>query len=77
VTTEPVKFTSGKAATTVRTTELGGDFVRVQISSYFQGEGKSAHPNFKQPATVWPLQSKGVFEQQLVTVLQTRYEPLE
>ena len=77
VTTEPVTFTSGKGATTVRTADLGDEFVRVQVSVHFQGEGKSADPNLKQPATVWPLKSKGVFEQQLVAALQTRYRPME
>jgi len=74
---EPVNFTSGKAAATVRTTDIGGGYVRVQISAHFQGEGKSTDPSLKQPATVWPLNSKGVFEQQFVSVLQTRYKPLD
>ena len=74
---EPVKFSSGKAATTIRTTEIGGDFVRVQISVHFQGEGKSTDPTWKQPAVVWPLGSKGVFEQELVGALQRQYKPLD
>jgi hypothetical protein len=74
---EPVKFTTGKAAAMVRTTDIGGEFVRVQISVHFQGEGKSTDPTWTQPATVWPLNSKGVFEQELVTALQTRYKPLD
>jgi len=74
---EPVKFTSGKAATTIRTTEMGGDFVRVQISVHFQGEGKSTDPTWKQPAAVWPLGSKGVFEQELVGALEHQYKPLD
>jgi len=74
---EPVNFTSGKAAATVRTTDIGSGYVRVQISAHFQGEGKSTDPSLKQPITVWPLSSKGVFEQQFVTVLQTRYKPLD
>jgi len=74
---EPVKFTEGKASATVRTTDLGGDFVRVQISVHFQGEGKSTDPAWKQPSTVWPLNSKGIFEKELVTALQARYKPLD
>ena len=74
---EPVKFTSGKVSATIRTTDVGGGFVRVQISSHFQGEGKSTDPTWKQPATVWPLNSKGVFEKELVAALQTRYKPLD
>ena len=74
---EPVKFSSGKAAATIRTTDLGNEFVRVQISVRFQGEGKSTDATWAQPATVWPLKSKGVLEQELVTALQTRYRRLD
>jgi hypothetical protein len=74
---EPVKFSSGKAATTIRTTDLGANYVRVQISVHMQGEGKSTDPTWTQPATVWPLHSKGVFEKELVTALQTTYKPLD
>jgi hypothetical protein len=74
---EPVVFTSGKASATVRTTELGGEFVRVQISVHLLGEGKSTDPTWKQPATVWPLTSKGVLEKELVAALETRYKPLD
>jgi hypothetical protein len=74
---EPVKFSSGKAATTIRTTDLGGNYVRVQISVHMQGEGKSTDPTWTQPATVWPLNSKGVFEKELVTALETTYKPLD
>ncbi len=77
VSIESVKFTAGKAATIVRTTDLGGDFVRVQISTHFQGEGKSADPTWKQPASVWPLNSRGVFEQELVDALKSQYKPLD
>jgi len=77
VTIEPVKFTGGKAAATVRTTDIGGGYVRVQISVRIQGEGKSTDPSWKQPMTVWPLNSKGVFEKELVSALQSRYKPLE
>jgi len=51
--------------------------VRVQISVHFQGEGKSTDPAWKQPSTVWPLNSKGIFEKELVTALQARYKPLD
>ena len=74
---ESVKFSGGKAATTIRATDIGGEYVRVQISAHFEGEGKSIDPTWKQPATVWPLTSKGVFEKQLVEALQTRYKPLD
>jgi len=74
---EPVKFANGKAVTTIRTTDLGANFVRVQISVHMHGEGKSMDPAWTQPATVWPLNSKGAFEKELVTALQTRYKPLD
>ena len=77
VTIEPVKFTGGKAATAIRTTDLGSEFVRVQITVHIQGDGKSTDPSWKQPTTVWPLTSKGVFEQELVTAIQTHYRPLD
>jgi hypothetical protein len=74
---EPVKFTSGKAAVVVRATDLGDGYARVQISTHIQGEGKSTDKTWAQPATEWPLNSKGVLEQELVNVLQTAYKPLQ
>ncbi len=74
---EPVEFEDGKAAVMVRTVDIGGGFVRVQISAQFQGEGKSADAAVKQPGNVWPLTSKGVLEQELITALQTRYKHVE
>ena len=74
---EPVEFSGGKAAVTVRTTELGEGYVRVQISVHIQGEGKSTEKTMGQPGSVWPLNSKGVLEQELVTALQTRYRPMQ
>jgi hypothetical protein len=74
---EPVKFTSGKAAVILRTTEIGDGYARVQISAHIQGEGKSTDKLWSQPASVWPLNSNGVLEQELVTALQMRYKPLE
>ena len=74
---EPVKFTSGKAAVTVRTSELADGYSRVQISTRFTGEGSSTDKTWAQPATSWTLNSKGVLEQEFVTVLQARYKPLQ
>ena len=74
---EPVKFSSGNAAATIRTTDLGANFVRVQISVHIEGQGRSTDPTWTQPATAWPLNSKGVFEKELLTALQTRYKPFE
>jgi hypothetical protein len=74
---EPVKFTSGKAAATVRTTDIGSGYTRVQISVHFQGAGKSTDSTWAQPATVWPLSSKGVLEKELVGALETRYKALD
>ena len=73
---EPIQFTSGKAAVTLRTTEIDEGFVRVQIIVQLQGEGKSSDKVLGQPGSVWTLNSKGVLEQELVTALQTRYKPL-
>ena len=73
---EPIQFTSGKAAVTLRTTEIGEGYVRVQIMVQVQGEGKSGDKVLGQPGSVWRLNSKGVLEQELVATLQTRYKPL-
>lgn len=74
---EPVEFEYGKAALLVRTADIGQGFVRVQISAQIQGEGKSADTVVKQPATSWPLRSKGTLEQELMTALQSRYKHVE
>lgn len=74
VLTEPVIFSGGKAAVLVRTTDLPDGYVRVQISTRFQGDGKSTDKVMGQPGTVWPLNSKGVMEQELQSALQTRYQ---
>jgi hypothetical protein len=74
---EPVEFANGKATVVVRTTDLGDGYVRVQISAHFQGEGRSADKISPQPATLWPLNSKGALEQDLVKALQSGYKPLE
>lgn len=74
---EPVNFSNGKAAVTIRTSDLGDRYVRVQISARFQGEGRSADKISPQPASSWPLNSKGVLEQELVQALQSGYRPLE
>lgn len=74
---EPVEFEYGKAALLVRTTDLGQGFVRVQISAQIQGQGKSSDAVVKQPATSWPLRSKGSLEQELIALLQSRYRHVE
>lgn len=74
VLTEPVIFSGGKAAVLVRTTDLPDGYARVQISTRIQGDGKSTDKVVGQPATVWPLNSKGVMEQELLGALQTRFQ---
>jgi hypothetical protein len=74
---EPVEFADGKAAVNVRTTDIGEGYTRVQVSAQIQGEGKSTDKVSAQPATVWPLNSKGILEQDLLKALQTGYKPLE
>ena len=74
---EPVEFEYGKAALMVRTADAGQGFVRVQISAQIQGEGKSADSVVKQPASSWPLRSKGALEQELIAALKSRYKHVE
>lgn len=74
---EQVEFEDGKAAVTVRTVDIDGGFVRVQISAKIQGEGKSTDAAVKQPGTVWPLVSKGTLEQEMIAALETRYKHIE
>ena len=73
---EAVEFTSGKAAVTVRTSEIGEGYLRVQISAHFVGEGKSTDKVVAQPGSEWALKSKGGLEQELITAVQTRYRHL-
>lgn len=74
---EPVEFTSGKAAITLRTSELPDGYSRVQITARFQGEGKSTDKIWAQPGSVWTLRSREVLEQELSGALQTRYKHVE
>jgi hypothetical protein len=74
---EPVKFTSGKVAVTVRTTDLTDGYDRVQISTHFTGEGVSTDKTWAQPGSVWNLISKGVLEKELMAALQVRYKPVQ
>lgn len=70
-----VKFSAGKAAVIVRTTDIGGGFVRGQITARFQGEGKSTDA-LGQPATQWPLASSGLLENELIEAIEKNYHPL-
>lgn len=74
---EPVKFIGGKAAVLVRATALADGYVRVQISTHIEGEGKSTDKVSPQPGTRWPLRSTGSMEQDLIHSLQSRYAPVE
>ena len=73
---ETVKFTNGKAAVAVRTTDIGEGYVRVQVSARFQGAGKSTDRISGQPQTSWSLNSKGVLENEVVSALQTQFRPM-
>lgn len=77
VLSEPVKFTSGKAAVLVRTSDLESGYVRVQVAAHFQGNGKSTDKFWAQPGDVWPLNSKGVLEQEILKQLETEYKTLK
>jgi hypothetical protein len=71
---ESVEFTNGKTSVVIRTSDVSDGYVRVQITAHFQGEGKSTDKLWSQPGNVWPLNSKGVLEQELTSALQTRYK---
>jgi hypothetical protein len=71
---EPVEFTGGKVAVLIRTQEVADGFVRVQVSAHFQGNGKPTDKFSGQPATLWPLNSKGILEQELIGALQTHFK---
>ena len=73
---EAVKFTSGKAAVLVRTSDIENGYVRVQVMAHFQGNGKSTDKVWAQPGDVWPLNSKGALEQEIVKSLQTEYKSI-
>jgi hypothetical protein len=70
---EPVQFTGGKVAVLVRTQDVGDSYVRVQIITHFQGNGKSTDKLSGQPATLWPLNSKGTLEEELMGALKARF----
>jgi hypothetical protein len=74
---EPMEFSSGKAAITIRTTDLPEGFSRVQITAHIQGEGKSTDKVLAQPGNSWPLRSTGAMEEELAGALQTRYQHTE
>jgi hypothetical protein len=73
---EAVKFTSGKAAVLVRTSDIENGYVRVQVTAHFQGNGKSTDKVWAQPGEVWPLNSKGALEQEILKPLQTEYKSI-
>jgi len=73
---EPVKFTSGKAAVLVRTSDVENGYVRVQVTAHFLGNGKSTDKVLGQPGTVWPLNSRRVLEQEILKPLETQYKAL-
>ncbi len=71
---ETAQFTGGKVAVAIRTQDTGDRYVRVQITTHFQGDGKSNDRISGQPGTVWPLNSKGVLEQELLDALKSRFK---
>jgi hypothetical protein len=71
---EPVEFTGGKVAVLVRTQDAENGYARVQITTHFQGNGKSTDKFSGQPASVWALASKGILEQELLSALQSRFK---
>jgi hypothetical protein len=71
---EPVEFTGGEVADLLRTQESNQCYVRVQISTHFQGNGKPTDEFSGLPATMWPLNSKGILEQELIGALQIPFK---
>ena len=69
----PWNSPGGKVAVLIRTQEIAEGFVRVQVSTHFQGNGKPTDKVSGQPATLWPPNSKGLLEQELIGALQTRF----
>jgi hypothetical protein len=70
---ERVNWTSGAAFVQVNTLELDDGFVRVQISSRFEGYGQSAD-QFAPPRESWPLSSNGALENQLISILGKHFK---
>jgi len=71
--TERVNWTSGAAFVQVNTLELDDGFVRVQISSRFEGYGQSAD-RFAPQRESWPLSSNGALENQLISILGKHFK---
>jgi hypothetical protein len=63
-----------KNSSLLRTQELNEGYVRVQISTHFQGNGKPTDKFSGRPATMWSLNSKRIMEQELIGALQIRFK---
>lgn len=74
---QPVDFEDGKTAVVVRTTDIGERWARVQVSAHFEGEGKSSDATMKQSTTSWQLNTKGVLEKEMLSLLQARFRHVE
>jgi hypothetical protein len=69
-----VEFTGGEVADRWRTQESNQRYVRVHISAHFQGNGKPTDEFSGLPATMWPLNSKGILKQELIGAPQIPFE---
>ncbi len=68
-----VNWTSGVAFVQVRTVELAGGFVRVQVSARYRGYGQS-QDRFAPPKESWPLSSNGGLENHLISILEAHFK---
>jgi hypothetical protein len=71
--TERVNWTSGAAFVQVSTVERDDGFVRVQISTRFEGYGQSAD-RFAPPKGFWPLGSNTTLENQMISILARHFK---
>ena len=75
---EPVEFTGGKMAVLLRTQELSEGYVRLQISTAFQGNGNRPTSCLASRQPCKPLNSKGILGQELLARCKLAFNtPLE
>lgn len=67
-----IAWTSGKATVTVKTSDAGNGYVRVQIAARFVGRGQ-APQNFARPSDFWPIASRKTLEGGMIAALQSNF----
>jgi hypothetical protein len=63
-----------KVAVLLRRQESNEGHLLVQISTHLQSNGRPTSFPASQPVTKWPLNSKGILEQELIDALQIRFK---